>query len=227
MTILELEETSDGTPQGVVLMLVGPEPDSPGGSRDSDFRVLRMYNLSSLTSLARWAVSQKGARPLDMHRPSNWQVQQTPVKRHHRPTGSIARSIKSLIDAPAQQPLNEHPTPYGSLLTSPSGSGPSLSVTPTAERGPGPVRADSNESTWDVVEDLPLRWATDFVPLASPGSRLSSTSVFSYATWSDPNRRSAAAQLLAIATKNSILLYESPRGERAYRFLKVRFLCFR
>ncbi|TEB30024.1 hypothetical protein FA13DRAFT_1792510 [Coprinellus micaceus] len=173
MTILELEETSDGTPQGVLLMLVGPEPDSAGGPRDHDFRVLRMHNLSSLTSLARWAGSS-----------------------------------------------NEHPTHYGSLLTSPSGGGPSLSTTPIADRGPSPARHDSAESTWDVVEDLPLRWATDFVPLASPGSRLSSTSVFSYATWSDPNRRSASAQLLAIATKNAILLYESPRGERAYRFLK-------
>jgi hypothetical protein len=182
-----------------------------------------MHNLSSLTSLARWAVSQKGARPLDMHRPSNWQAQQSPVKRRHHPSGSIARSIKSLIDTPAQGSSNEHPTHYGSLLTSPSGGGPSLSTTPIADRGPSPARHDSAESTWDVVEDLPLRWATDFVPLASPGSRLSSTSVFSYATWSDPNRRSASAQLLAIATKNAILLYESPRGERAYRFLKVSY----
>jgi hypothetical protein len=28
-------------------------------------------------------------------------------------------------------------------------------------------------------------------------------------------------QLLAVATKNNILLYETPKGERAFRFVKV------
>lgn len=242
MTILELEETGEGTQQGVVLMLVGPDAESPGSHRDSDFRIIRMYNLSSLTSLARWAVSQKGARPLDLHRPSNWQAQQhlTPTKRH-RAQGSIARSIKSLINehatvgAPSH---NEHAaTSYHSLLTSPSGtqSAPTLAdgAPSGSGRAPSPMRHDSGESTWDVVDELPLRWATDFVPLASPGSRLSSTSVLFYATWSDRKHRSTGGQLLAIATKNSILLYESPKGERAYRFVKdfytplqPRSMCF-
>ncbi|KAF6761980.1 hypothetical protein DFP72DRAFT_877649 [Ephemerocybe angulata] len=208
MTILEKEETGDGIPQGVVLMLVGPDVDSPS-SREPDFRILRMYNLSSLTSLARWAVSQKGARPLDLRQSPNSQAQQSPSRRH-KPQGSIARSIKS----------QSNPHPYHSLLT-PTGSGPSFAGGAPGSGRMSPIRHDSNESAWDVVEELPLRWATDFVPLASPGSRLSSTSVTSYTTWSDRTHRSNAAQLLAIATKNSILLYESPKGERAYRFVKV------
>lgn len=88
------------------------------------------------------------------------------------------------------------------------------------------ARSVSDESSWDVVDDLPLRWATDFVPLASPGSRLIGASVIGYATWSDENRRGTGGQLLAIATKNNILLYETPKGERAYRFVKVEKLLF-
>ncbi|RXW25804.1 hypothetical protein EST38_g31 [Candolleomyces aberdarensis] len=201
MTILEMEDTGEGTPQGVVLALVGPDPESPS-SRDTDFRHLRMYNLSSLTSLARWAVSQKGARPLDLHRPSNWQAQHQSPPRRHRPQGSLARSIKSFIDPTPQQP--EHPTSYQSLLTSPSGSGPSFAHGPPGNGRISPVRHDSSDSTWDIVDDLPLR----------------NTSALFYATWYDRNRRSTGGQLLAIATKYSILLYESPKGERAYRFVK-------
>lgn len=74
-----------------------------------------------------------------------------------------------------------------------------------------------------MVDDLPLRWATDFVPLATAGSRLVNTSVLSYALWrNDDNRVGRGGQLLAIATKNNILLYETPKGERAFRFVKVR-----
>lgn len=59
MTLLEVENIGEGTPQGVVLVLVGPDPDSSGAREADSLRSLRMYNLASLTSLARWAVSQK------------------------------------------------------------------------------------------------------------------------------------------------------------------------
>jgi hypothetical protein len=78
----------------------------------------------------------------------------------------------------------------------------------------------STISSWDVVEDLPLRWATDYVGLAAAGSRLLHTSVVCYALWRDRNGRGLAA-LLAVATKSNILLYEKPKGERAFRFVKV------
>ncbi|TFK28919.1 hypothetical protein FA15DRAFT_691415 [Coprinopsis marcescibilis] len=220
MTILELEESGEGSPQGVVLALVGPEPDSHSPPKE-EMRTLRMYNLSSLTSLARWAVSQKGSRPLDLYRPSNWQAQhQSPPKRH-RHQGSIARSLKSLITD--QQSTQPEPTASYQAFLSPtvsvaSGSNP-FRTPPASERG-SPTRLNAEDSAWDVVDDLPLRWATDYVPLASPGSRLANTSVLSYATWANKNRQAPGGQLLAIATKNSILLYESPKGERAYRFVK-------
>ena len=57
MSFLELESVGDGTPQGVVLALVGPDSNSP---RDQEgVRSLRMYNLASLVSLAKWAITQK------------------------------------------------------------------------------------------------------------------------------------------------------------------------
>ena len=76
------------------------------------------------------------------------------------------------------------------------------------------------DSGWDVVDDLPLRWATDYVPLAVPGSRLMNASVLTYALWRNDDQPRGSA-LLAVAVKSAVLLYESPKGERAFRFIKV------
>ena len=60
MGILEAEDQGTGTPQGVVLAIVGPGQESPATSRDPEqLRAARMYSLSSLISLARWTVAQK------------------------------------------------------------------------------------------------------------------------------------------------------------------------
>lgn len=162
--------------------------------------------------------NNQGAHPLDLRRPSNWHAQQTTPKKH-RQQSSIARGLKSLI------PTNEPHSPSYQHLLSPS---PSMSSTTTLNSQDGssftvphgPSRTGSSES-WDVVDDLPLRWATDFVPLASPGSRLVNSSILSYALWKDDNRKGRGGQLLAITTKSNILLYETPKGERAFRFVKV------
>lgn len=55
LTILEVEDTGESTPQGVLLALVGPEPEHD----QEPVRTLRMYNLASIISLAKWAISQK------------------------------------------------------------------------------------------------------------------------------------------------------------------------
>jgi hypothetical protein len=62
MSLLEVEEVGEGTPHGVALFLVGS--DSENGKEQESIRILRMYNLGSLISLARWAISQKVRRPL-------------------------------------------------------------------------------------------------------------------------------------------------------------------
>lgn len=152
----------------------------------------------------------KGANPIDLRRASDWNVQQTPVKKH-RSASSITRGIKNLIiDSPprVQQPA----TSYETYLSAQS---PKRQNTTTTA-----------DSSWDVVEDLPLRWATDFVPLASPTSRLASLSVIAYALWQEGGPgpgggRHGRRTLLAVATKYNTFLYETPKGERAFHFVKV------
>jgi hypothetical protein len=61
MSLLEVEEIGDGSPQGVVLFLVGSELEN--GKEQESNRILRMYNLASLISLAKWAISNKVCRP--------------------------------------------------------------------------------------------------------------------------------------------------------------------
>lgn len=104
---------------------------------------------------------------------------------------------------------------------------------PSSIHRPDPQRSWSGESaatngsvdsSWDVVEDLPIRWATDFVPLAVPGSRLCGTSVLCYDLWAEHNDRRRGAAYLALVVKTNILLYHAPKGERAFRFVKVSLL---
>ncbi|KAG6820679.1 hypothetical protein H0H93_013197 [Arthromyces matolae] len=205
MSLLEVESSTEGAQHGVVLALVGSQPDA---KETDSLRALRMYNLSSLVSLAKWTISQKGAHPLDLRRPSNWQVQQTPSKRSRRQS----RGSKAIADA-------------ASIQSHDSSSPVDVNLSPasTFQSSTGrlsPNRRDTDESSWDVVDDLPLRWATDFVPLATAGSRLLNSSVISYALWKDETRKGRGGRLLAIATKSTILLYETPKGERAFRFVK-------
>ncbi len=57
MSLLEMEEIGESTPQGVALLLVGS--DSENGKEQESSRTLRMYNLASLINLAKWAISPK------------------------------------------------------------------------------------------------------------------------------------------------------------------------
>jgi hypothetical protein len=122
------------------------------------------------------------------------------VKRH-RPASSIAKGLRSLITEPPTRKIR-----------------PSFIPTSNTKCPPTPVIKDSS---WDVVDDLPLRWATDFTSLSSTGSRISNTSVVSYALWHEGSTSCTRRALLAVATKTNIFLYETPRGERAFHFVKV------
>ena len=121
-----------------------------------------------------------------------------------------------MIDSPREP---EPPSPYrANRQDSPSG------MSWRSESNPSPPdRTSSIDSTWDFVDDLPLRWATDYVPLAVPGSRLMNASVLTYALWRNDNQPHGNA-LLAVVIKSAILLYESPKRERAFRFVKVSHL---
>ncbi len=67
MSLLEVEDIGESTPQGVALFLVGCDPEN--GKEQESMRVLRMYNLASLISLAKWAISRKVHRPLFIEQP--------------------------------------------------------------------------------------------------------------------------------------------------------------
>ncbi|KAG1752453.1 uncharacterized protein EDB91DRAFT_1102685 [Suillus paluster] len=205
MSILEYEDAGESAPQGVVLALVGPELDESlsASAQQESPRSLRMYKLSSLTSLAKWAISQQGSQPVDLRRSSDWNPQETPVKKH-RPTNSITKGLRSLIPEP----------PPGSRRAS------FLATTITKRQLQVPKKAAS----WDLIDDLPLRWATDFTSLSSTGSRMSNTSVVSYALWHEGSTSCTRRALLAVATKTNIFLYETPRGQRAFHFVKEFYL---
>ena len=60
MSMLEAEDVGNGTPQGVILAVVCPSHDLPAFSKDHEnLRTVRMYNLASLVSLARWTISNE------------------------------------------------------------------------------------------------------------------------------------------------------------------------
>ncbi|KZT05574.1 uncharacterized protein LAESUDRAFT_655698 [Laetiporus sulphureus 93-53] len=215
MSILEAESTGQGTPQGVVLALVGPDIDSP---KDQDsIRTLRMYNLASIVSLAKWAIGQKGNRPLNLR--------YTPGRlnhpKRHRPQGSITKGLRNLvIDAPLAQPQAE-PDP----VTEPHASYSQVADSPVYTKPLPPRPSDSpidagSPSSWEMVDELPLMWAAHYTPLASPGSRLHNTSVLFFDHYRNENQRSRGGSLLAVATKSNIFLYEAPKGERAFHLIK-------
>lgn len=84
------------------------------------------------------------------------------------------------------------------------------------------ISTSSEDSTWDTFEDmLPLRWASDYVPLAS-SKRIQSSVLFFELKKSELGTNGST--LLAIATKTNILLYETPKGERVFRFIKVHII---
>ncbi|KAJ7621514.1 hypothetical protein DFH06DRAFT_1285551 [Mycena polygramma] len=256
MSILE----QDGGASGVVLMLVGPEPPSPLGKDGEAQRTVRMYNLASLVSLAKWAVANKGANPLNL---GTFATQQATPKKH-RPTSSIARGLKSLIPPSSSSSNNTPSDSYQPLLTpQPSTSSTTRRLSANFSNAPParpPPRSNSDESSWELLDaPLPVRWARDFVPLAgsssssssnptssshshsssvsnpntsssSSKSRLLHASVLHFALWTreEGARTGSRGQWLAVAiTKGGgtsgnggILLYETPVGERAFRFVK-------
>jgi hypothetical protein len=108
----------------------------------------------------------------------------------------------------------------GSRAATPSESTPSLTAPSISSDHPIPLHQDSKDSadSWDLVEDLPLRWATNYVNLATTGSKLATQQVLFYEAYKDEKK---GTWMLAVATKTCILLYESPKDQKSFRFLRV------
>lgn len=150
-----------------------------------------------------------------MRRPKDWSPQSATLRKQHKHHPSLTRGFRSLI---VEQPVHssEPQTSYQNI--GPPQIPPKASSFSPLRRGGTNMTLDSS---WDMVDDLPLRWATNYVPLASGGSRLSNTSVLFFELKRDENAGYRGPATLAVATKNSILLYETSKGERAFRFTKV------
>lgn len=226
---------ADRTPQGVVLALISPEPtDSTAEGKESP-RILRMYNLASLVSLVRWTTSQKDAKPIDLLRAAS-PMDQTLHKKQHGRHHSLVKGFKNIsLENPA--PSSMHPFPSSSTpgfaathdRTSPPAPAPPpkdyepslrarASVLPPVNTRSDSLSSIDTTDSWDVVDDLPLRWATDFVALATPGSKLFNLSVLFFEVWKADD--GLGRTMLAIATKNTIFLYDTPQGARAFRYVK-------
>ncbi|KAF9651684.1 hypothetical protein BDM02DRAFT_3110114, partial [Thelephora ganbajun] len=236
LTLLEVDYNGTDAPTGVVLALVGSCREDELSSKDVECtKSLRMYSLSSIISLIKWAASSKYVKPLQVRgsTPGNPHRGST-RKGHHKPQLSITKGLKSQsVDNQAQAlpyPFCYDPPPsvHSSSGISPSTTsvnsifidefrGSMSSSTPTQS-------LDSIEEAWDIVEDLPLRWTSDYVSLAISGSRLANTSVLFYDIWSDPTTTGRKGALLAVATKSTILIYETPKEERAFRFVKEFYI---
>jgi len=152
-----------------------------------------------------------------MRRSPIWKTQISSAKKHWNQASisNIARGLKS----PEQHLVSLHNMLGSAVQTSPLDR--HTNTMSSNQQGPTSCRESTDYSSWDVVDDLPLLWAADFVPLATPNSRLAGTPVTSYAIWNEENRLGRHGQLLAVAIKCNILLYEVPKGERVFRFVKV------
>ncbi|CUA69104.1 hypothetical protein RSOLAG22IIIB_03782 [Rhizoctonia solani] len=227
MALLESRDMGGSNPQGTVLALVGAEANETAVDRKGSepLRTIRMYNLASLTSLVKWSVTGKEAHPLDLRRPANMNPMR-PQKKHKPSSSSVFNSFKAMFIDSHQQ---SHIQPYDpSAVASPGASASSLApprqdTGSTSPSRPTPTRSFLSDTPgeWDIVEDLPLRWATDYVSLSRPGSKLSGLSVMFFELWKDVSGGSGGERTyLAVATRQCIFLYESIPGERAFRAVK-------
>jgi len=216
LAILEDGFDETGIPQGVVLATVGVEGE---GQDHETAKSIRIYNLASLTNLATYFATQSDARTLELARPKDWSPQESKRTlrksyKHHRP-GSLTNSVRTPSLNTNQSSLAIPPFPI-SAPRSPNRS-PNPSAIPLPRAPPQHQDSTGSTNSWCMLDDVPLQWATDYVPLATPNSRLANSSVSFFELWKNDSNGTA---LLAIATKTSILLYET-KGERAFRPVKV------
>ncbi|KAH7343385.1 hypothetical protein B0J17DRAFT_642193 [Rhizoctonia solani] len=231
MALLESQDSLSATPQGTVLVLVGAEASETAMDRKGaePVRTIRMYNLASLTSLVKWSVTGKDAHPLDLRTPANMNTAR-PQKKHKPTSSSMFNSFKAMfIDSSQQSHIQPYDPSAAASPGSPARQNSSLAPPPRQDTRsvspsrPTPTRSILSDTPgeWDIVEDLPLRWATDYVSLSRPGSKLAGLSVMFFELWKDLSGGPGAERTyLAVATRQCIFLYESIPAERAFRAVK-------
>lgn len=136
--------------------------------------------------------------PIDFRQHASW----TP-SRKHKHAASISRSLKTIV---VDSPVGEYDVQ-------------SIKSSPVTTGGCTPERQSSSDTSWDVVDDSSLQWASSYTPFAAPGSKLSTASVLAYTLWRESGHQGAA--FLAVSTKGNIIVYQKLKSERAFRFYQV------
>ncbi|KAG9104722.1 hypothetical protein FRC06_011616 [Ceratobasidium sp. 370] len=235
LALLETQDMGGPSPQGTVLALVGAEVNDNTIDRKGvePVRTIRMYNLASLTSLVKWCVTKKDAHPVDLRRPvgSNPAQPSATLKKHRPASSSVFSNFKALFVDPQAQPSHIQPYDLSTVSTpiTPTAQVPRLappashprSVSPSARPSLSAAPPSDTPGDWDIIDDLPLRWATDYVSLSRPGTKLAGLSVLFFELWRDLSGAPGGERTyLAVVTRQCIFLYESAPGERAFRIVK-------
>jgi hypothetical protein len=148
---------------------------------------------------------------VDLGRPAGWSSRNS-IPKGHKSTNSITRGLLSLIEGPTS-PSRDKDTGHRSLPAAPRSTS-SLSLS-------RPLSIPS-EAGWDLVNDAPLRWATDYIPLAPGKSRAANSDVTCFELLSSKDHNGQSSMVLAVASRSNILIYEALRSERAFRCVQVR-----
>jgi len=162
----------------------------------------------------------KDAKPLEIQGPRGWMHQQSTRKLQRPNTHTLTKTFKPVV---GEQHSSRPSIPNNIRPSTPSGSIASVTaVSFHSEASSPPKHQDSLDSadSWDMVDDLPLRWASDYVNLATTGSKLATSHVLFFELWKNEGV-GRSTSMLAVATKSSILLFETPKGERSFRYVKV------
>ncbi|KAG8746407.1 hypothetical protein FRC10_005118 [Ceratobasidium sp. 414] len=176
LALLETQDIGGPSPQGTVLALVGAEVNENTIDRKGmePVRTIRMYNLASLTSLVKWCVTKKDAHPVDLRRPasSNPAQPSAALKKHRPASSSVFSNFKALFIDPQSPPSHIQPYDLSAASTpiTPTAQTPRLALPPSHSRSVSPSARPSLSAAppldtpgdWDIIEDLPLRWATDY-----------------------------------------------------------------
>ncbi|CAE6411957.1 unnamed protein product [Rhizoctonia solani] len=229
MALLESQDLGGSNPQGTVLALVGADANETAADRKGaePVRTIRMYNLASLTSLVKWSVTRRDTHPLDLRKPANMNPAGS-LKKHKPSSSSVFNSFKAMFIDSHQPHIQPYDPSAAASLGSPASQTSSLAPPRRDTRSTSPSRPTPTRSLisdtpgeWDIIEDLPLRWATDYVSLSRPGSKLAGLSVMFFELWKDSSGGPGTERTyLAVATRQCIFLYESIPGERAFRAVK-------
>ncbi|KAF8341525.1 uncharacterized protein EI90DRAFT_3034226 [Cantharellus anzutake] len=216
LAVLEMSPSDTiGIHQGVVLALVSS--NLPG---EAHKKFVRMYSLSSLCNLVTLMVNQPETVPVDLGRPTGW-ASAPPQAKRHRPASSITR-ILSILESPSSQKERRADQRYSNLATPSSSRHSRASSTPSHPSS----SLSSGDPAWDIIDDLPLKWAKDYLPLAPAYLKLADGSVSKFELFQTDDRSKNGPSVLAVGAKNHIYIFESGKGERAFRFAKELYTPF-